>query len=236
MTLRSLRFLYRWHRRAGVVAAAALIYLLATGIPLQFSGALGLGSRFVDTGFVLDWYGLQAPATVRISGPVISVGDQVFVGDGDSLPVNGFRGAVENAGLLVVAGAAATTIIEPTHGTVLERLDRGASRIGLHDGRVVLDTPSGLLLADRDLVNWAPASLDTGQVQWQLLRAAPDPAARTYRERYRRRMLSEERLLQDLHSGRAFGAVGVLVVDAASLLLAFLAASGLLMWWRTPAR
>jgi len=43
--------------------------------------------------------------------------------------------------------------------------------------------------------------------------------------------LSWERLLLDLHSGRLFGAAGVYVVDAAGLLFALLALSGVGTWW-----
>jgi uncharacterized iron-regulated membrane protein len=45
-------------------------------------------------------------------------------------------------------------------------------------------------------------------------------------------MLSTERWLQDLHSGRFFGTFGVLTVDLASALLLILAGTGLVLWWR----
>ena len=44
--------------------------------------------------------------------------------------------------------------------------------------------------------------------------------------------LSYERVLLDLHSGRIFGRVGVLVVDAAAVALLLLALSGFYMWFK----
>ncbi len=41
-----------------------------------------------------------------------------------------------------------------------------------------------------------------------------------------------ERVLLDLHSGRIFGPVGVLVYDLLALALGFLSISGLLLWFR----
>ena len=80
---------------------------------------------------------------------------------------------------------------------------------------------SNTLAAD---VNWrTPIQLDTSQ-------AAP------YRQLHRERMLTVERLLQDLHSGRAFGPVGAWIINIATLLLAVLAATGYLIWWRSRRR
>jgi len=46
-------------------------------------------------------------------------------------------------------------------------------------------------------------------------------------------LLSIERWLQDLHSGRFFGTIGIVVLDIASALLLILAVTGLIIWWRS---
>lgn len=231
----ALRALYRWHRRVGVLAAAALVYLLGTGVPLQFSGELGLGSRFVGSGLVLDWYGLEPPAVVLVSGGVANVGERVYLDGRSAGPVERFRGAVRLDGLVVVAGTDQTLVLDDT-GVVLERLGHAATRVGRLDDRAVLETRDGLLVADALLLNWTPLTGAAQPVAWSEVRRADDAESRRYREQYRQHMLSIERLLQDLHSGRAFGPAGIVVIDAASLLLVFLAVSGLVMWWRTTAR
>ena len=47
-------------------------------------------------------------------------------------------------------------------------------------------------------------------------------------------MLTFERVLLDLHSGRIFGRAGPLVMDAAAVLFIALALTGFWMWLRRP--
>ncbi len=217
------------------MAAAALLYLLATGLPLQFSGQLGLGGRFVTSAPVLDWYGLKAPDLVLVSAGIANVGESLYVDDQVAGPVARFGGAARIGGFIVVAGTDQTLLLDGS-GATLERLDHAASRVGRIRDRAVLDTADGLLVADSELLNWVPLDRTAEPIDWSEVRQANATAAQRYRNQYRQRLLSVERLLQDLHSGRAFGPAGIVVVDVASVLLAFLAASGLIMWWRTHAR
>ncbi len=104
-------------------------------------------------------------------------------------------------------------------------------RIGRYGSQVAVETDS--LLADRSLVNWAPAGITARAIRWSTTAPAPNPER--YRRRFRERMLTLERLLQ-AHSGRLFGTPGVVAVDAAAVLLAFLSVGGLIMWWRIVRR
>lgn len=232
------RSLYRWHRRAGLAAALFLLFLAITGMPLQYSGELGLGSRHVTLEPVLDWYRLQAPADARTSAGVVAVGDALYLESGRFVDtVEGFRGAVVSRGLIVAAGAEAVVLIDARSGERVDRFRREDIRgIGKLDGRPVLDTGDGPQLADAALANWAPAAVDSAAVGWSEPQPLTAERAQPYRKQYRHGMLSVERLLQDLHSGRVFGVPGVILVDIASVLLVFLAVSGLIMWWRALPR
>lgn len=228
------RPLHRWHRRAGVAAAGFLIFLLGTGVPLQFSAALGLGSRHVSTAAILDWYGLEAPIDVRVSGPAVSVGDQVYLNGTPVFTLEGFTGAVTLDGLIAVAGDRAVVLAD-AGGAELDRFsfEAGIHRIGRYHDTLAVAAGDDIHLADRDLVNFHPGSVAPMTVRWTQSTEADPATADRHRRLFRARMLTAERLLQDLHSGRVLGTFGVLLVDAASLLLAFLAISGLIMWWRT---
>ena len=232
------RRLHRWHRLAGVSAAAFLIFLTVTGLPLQFTDRLELGSRHVDVGWILDWYGLEARGEVLVSGGVAALGDRVFLDTGAPVaPLSGFAGAVKLDGLLIVAGLGDVLLLDAADGTVIDRfrLERNIRRIGIAADLPVLDTTAGLLIADSGLVSWIPAE-QTLQVRWAAPAPAPAALAETVRRRVRGSLLSTERLLQDLHSGRVLGTAGILLVDLASAMLVFLAVSGLIMWWRSPGR
>jgi uncharacterized iron-regulated membrane protein len=41
-----------------------------------------------------------------------------------------------------------------------------------------------------------------------------------------------ERLILDLHSGRIFGPVGILIYDLLAVIVGFLAISGVIFWFR----
>jgi hypothetical protein len=230
------RRLHRWHRLAGISAAAFLIFLTATGLPLQFTDRLDLGSRHVGAGWILDWYGLEAPGDVLVSAGVAALGDRLFMESGEPIaPLSGFAGAVRLDGLLIVAGVSDVLLLDAADGTLIDRfrLERNIRRIGIAGDVPVLDTTAGRLAADAGLVNWvaAPGRLEA---DWAAPEPAPGALADDVRRQVRSGLLSLERLLQDLHSGRAFGTVGILVVDVASALLLFLSISGLIMWWRSP--
>ncbi len=234
MNQRSPRSLQRWHRRAGVAAAAVLVHLVATGLPLQYSSELHLGSRHLSWDPVLDWYGLQAPDSVHSSGGLTAVGDDLFNGEGFILSLPDFRGAVSIGGVLVAAGQRELVLLEADTWELLERLPLSsrAEAIGIWRAGVILRTGEDYLLGDADLINWRTVTDPPDGVAWARSRSLSGAQAALFRSLYRHRMLTLERVLQDLHSGRIFGRIGMLIVDAASILLVFLAISGLVMWAR----
>lgn len=234
MNQRSPKSLHRWHRRAGVAAATILVYLVVTGLPLQYSHELKLGNRYVAWAPVLDWYGLQAPDGVRSSSGLTAVGNAIFDRAGFLLTLAGFRGAVSVSGILVAAGQGELVLLKPDSLELLERwpLPTPAQAIGSWQNRVVLKTGGTYLLADADLANWQPETKPPEGVAWASVNNLSSSQAAPFQSLYRQRMLTLERALQDLHSGRFFGWIGMVIVDAASLLLVFLAVSGLVMWTR----
>ena len=234
MNQRSPKSLHRWHRRAGVAAATVLVYLVATGLPLQYASELNLGNRHVSWAPVLDWYGLQPPESVRRSGGLTAVGDAIFDREGFLVTLAGFKGAVSVNGVLVAAGQGELVLLHPESLELLERwpLPTPAQAIGTWQNSVVLQTGQAYLLADADLVSWRTETEPPAGVAWAPMKNLPSSQAALFRTLYRQRMLTLERALQDLHSGRFFGWMGMVIVDVASLLLVFLAVSGLVMWAR----
>ena len=107
------RWLHRWHRTIGALVAGFLVYLIATGLPLQFSDELSLGSRHVDQEWILDWYGIQAPTRVLESGGITSVANIVFRDQQAIGVLEGFRGAISFDGLSLVAGESEILLHDP---------------------------------------------------------------------------------------------------------------------------
>ncbi len=70
-------------------------------------------------------------------------------------------------------------------------------------------------------------------ITWAAVKPLSASESEPFRTAYRSRLLSIERWLQDLHSGRFFGTIGIIVLDIASALLLILAVTGLIIWWRS---
>ncbi len=225
----------QWHRYAGVTAAGLLMYLLATGIPLQFSAELELGKTYVSSNWVLNWYGITAPEEVLGSGPIVQVDDQLywqsqFIGSSQTL-----IGTVLNRRFLILATRHEVLILHAQTRELVDRayLDATLKRIGQRGDVIYLQTSNGLLVADENLLNWITENAAVDPIAWATVRALGASESEPFRTAYRSRLLSKERWLQDLHSGRFFGTIGVIVLDIASALLLILAITGLIIWWRS---
>jgi hypothetical protein len=231
------------HRYAGIIAGAGLIYLLLTGLPLQFTTELALGSRFVQSPLILDAYNLDAPATVRFDNGVAHLGGRLYTQTGEIGPAREFLGAVRYQGLLVIATAQKVLLLstaEPASTTdpLTESLDFSSrlTGIAMHDGRILVNSRDGVLSMDEALLNVSESTTQGATVDWRAPVQLDESQAAPYRQLHRERMLTVERLLQDLHSGRAFGPAGVWVINLATVLLAALAVTGYLIWWRSRDR
>ncbi len=244
-------FARRWHRVVGLVSAVSLAYLLATGLPLQFSAPLALGQTFVQQPWVLQRYGVRAPEVGVVSGPVQSIGGLLwYLGQplaGAQLNPLGEQllGAVQVGAFVALLTERGLMLLEPESGE-LEQLPTPStpSAIALWQPQeqadgvspgLIIRTASGLFVTE-DFDRWAPrpkreVTAEAGAA-WAPVTPLAGPALQRLQQQYQGQVITLERWLQDLHSGRFFGAVGVWLVTAASLLLMVLAATGLMLWWR----
>ena len=143
----------------------------------------------------------------------VAVGDMIVV-------------AVENRLLLLTQRG------EPIESlTGVNGIPDGIGKIGTRsDGRLGAATDQGVYLADADILSWQAVDRGHEAIAWsQPTRLNSELDARLS-QAYRERILPVERVLLDLHSGRFFGSFGPWVVDAAAVLMLFLACSGILLW------
>ena len=102
----------------------------------------------------------------------------------------------------------------------------------LPDGTVLLKSGNDSWQADADFISWKQVDAPLPEPDWSVPSAIPDDLKQAITHQYRGEGPSLERLLLDLHSGRFFGPVGVLIYDLIALALGFLAISGLVLWAR----
>jgi len=194
-----------WHRRIGVIAAGFVLIIATTGLLLNHTEDLGLDERYLQSSWLLSWYGIEESAAVQ----VYQLGDLWVAYYGEMLFANGEQRV----------HCSELRDVQWYHQEVLAVCaDKGW-----------LLSPAGELLEP-----WPSSQpLPTGISRQHQRDASQLPAqqwAQIQAQSSSPHSLHWERVLLDLHSGRLFGAVGVWVFDVAALLFIFLALSGVWVW------
>jgi len=236
--------LYIWHRYVGLLAALLTILLAVTGLALNHYNALGLGQRFIQNEWLLNKLEITAPEQTRgfrshghkaiLLEPWLWLGSKQLTGEYSNI-----TGLVSLDEMLILSTPGELQIFT-MQGELIERLrsqdglPNAIRRIGrTASGRLVIETPLGQFQADRDLINWKNLSDDAS---WSIS-YEPDEATLTQLQHlWRQQSLSWGRLVLQLHSGRILGDKGVLIMDAAAILLLFLSFSGFWIWIKTRMR
>ena len=232
----------RLHRTFGAGTAIFVIFMVLSGLFINHSNGLGLDQRHVSQPFVLDWYGLGEPESIRsfaLGNDWLSfAGSQLYLNGSSVSTISNGVGAVSSHNILIAAGNDELLLLN-RDGRLIERLPWGPPGAGpiesiglLTDGFVMVKSLNQLWLADADLLNWQRTEGTGASPQWALSESAPRVILQAITINYRGDGLSLERLLLDFHSGRIFGSVGILVYDLLALATGFLAISGLVFWLR----
>ena len=240
-----LRSLFLWHRYIGLTSALFVILLALTGLLLNHTEDLALDSRHVQSGLLLDWYGIKAPDSM----PAYSVGSTTVTEVGAHIYWNTtpipqaaapLMGAVETHDMVVI-GVEGQLLLFTPEGELIERLDNTSGvpaeiqSLGLNAaGDLIVRTAHGVYRTDSSMLNWHETVDDS--IKWTVS-TPPAPALRaTLQQAYRGTGLTLERVLLDIHSGRILGSRGVYLVDTAALLFLVLATSGAWLWIRHLAK
>jgi len=232
----------RLHRSLGAGTAVFIIFMVLSGLAINHSNGLGLDQRHVSQPFVLDWYGLGEPEHIRsfkLGNDWLSfAGSQLYLNGNSVSGISNGVGAVSSNNMLIAAGSEEMLLFDHD-GRLIEQLLWGPPGAGpiesigqLADGSIVVKSVGQLWLADADLLSWHSAEGTNLSPTWAFSEPAPGPLREAITRHYRGDGISLERALLDLHSGRIFGSVGVLVYDLLALAVAFLAISGLIFWLR----
>lgn len=232
----------RLHRSMGAGAAVFVVFMVLSGLAINHSTSLGLGSRNVSLPVLLDWYGLEAPRHIR-SYPVGDswlsfAGSQVYFNEDPVSSLTGAVGAVSNGPLIIAAGSDELLLIDQ-RGQLVERVPWGSAgeapieSIGLlPNNSVTVKTARQIWIADAEILGWQQTGGLPVIPTWSLPGNAPESLQKSITLHYRGEGLSQERVLLDFHSGRIFGSIGVFIYDLLALAVGFLAISGLIFWFQ----
>ncbi len=232
-------FLWRWHRRVGLLAALLALLLALTGIALNHTSDLALDRRFVEWPWLYRLYGDGAPAL-----PAFRAGERWLYRSGtgevylDAQAVATCRGELVGALAadgMIWAACAEELLLLTGRGELVESilaatgLPTPVTGVGLAGASPVLRADGRWRLADPDQLEFE-APVPGGSAITQVVSAELPPELQRVLPT-REAWLSWERLLLDLHSGRLGGRFGVWLVDAAGLMFCLLGLSGVAMWW-----
>lgn len=227
----------QWHRRAGLLVAPVVLMLVITGILINHSQSLGWHSEPVYSPWLGRLYGIPAE---RVQQGFAVAPQQWLLQSGDELWLN--SQALQHCEQLVAAerwpmGYAVlcddSLLLLTTAGELIERISDlpGRQRLGLMADQLVVGSADQAWRLDDASFDWQP--LPAADVRWAQAVALPAAERQRINAALPLPGVSAERVLLDLHSGRLFGDWGVWLVDAAAILMLFLAFSGSLTWaWR----
>lgn len=239
--LRRITALVTWHRRMGLTAAVFVLVLAVTGLTLNHTDDLGLHERHLAAGWLLNWYGIEAPqdadSYVLSYGVVTRLGDRLYLDTRlVEQDVGTIAGAVTSEDLVIVA-VDGDLLLLTADGERVERLGRedglpqGVDGLGFDPAnRVLLRSSDGLYRADPALLSWDRVGDDPDPIRWARPGATDEAMLAALRADYLASILTLERVLLDLHSGRIFGRFGPWLMDLAAVLLLVLAVTGICVW------
>ena len=234
------RFLFKFHRYIGLSSAIVLLMLAITGIALNHTEELKLDTQMIESESILNWYGIQTPSNLH-SFPTQThwfsqSGQQIYF-DHTSLrkTENILIGAIETNDF-IVAAFNNTLLLLTSEGETIELIPTNEiKKIGVNSlHQVIIQSKQLTLYSDDNLISWQPYT--KRDILWSKPMPLPIFIANKIKKTVRSNILPLERLLLDLHSGRFFGKIGVIIVDITGVLLVLLVLSGCTIWLKHKLR
>jgi hypothetical protein len=232
----------RLHRSVGAFASVFVIFMVISGIAINHSNDLGLDQQAVAQPQLLNWYGIGAPESIDSFAAgdhwISFAGSQLYF-DGKAVSaISKGVGAITGNQVMIAAGSDELVLLDD-EGRLIERMawqQAGSGPIDalgvLANGGIAVRSMQTVWLSDSDLLNWKMVDDTTMKPLWSHSTTAPAAIQAAITSHYRGDKLNFEKLLLDLHSGRIFGTIGILLYDLVALAVGFLAISGMILWFR----
>ncbi len=230
-------FLLRWHRRVGLMAIAFIVVVSITGIALNHTKGLGLEST-VHQPWLLALYGIDPPSMAMVELDDVRVvhdGVDRLYRDGQRVAQCGdfFAGAVRLTQGWMVACGDALWVFDGNH--LVERIGREhglpgtVEAVGLQQGGIRLLINAEPWALDLQTLAFLPLPELEPDLAWSPVRIVSHNAVEVSAVPMGS-TLSLEQVILDLHSGRLFGSLTVLLMDLSGIAMLLLGLSGLWVW------
>ena len=229
-------FLYRLHRYMGLLSGVVLIMLAVTGIALNHTEDLKLDSHKIKSTAILDWYGISSPQNLKsfatLDHWLTQLNQNIYFDKAMLIKTEeNLLGSVETDEF-IVAALSNSLLLLSVEGELIEQTPlNNIKRIGLNSKKAVVIIAGEEQLSSNDgLLSWH--SDNNKAVTWSKNTILPESIKKTIQSHFRSSILPLERVLLDIHSGRFFGMIGVIIVDISGIFVIILSLSGLAIWLR----
>ena len=231
----------KWHKRIGVTIAIFILIIVATGIAINHADDFDLNKKYIQSEFILDFYNVKPkkkPVTFKTNEHWATLLGKRLYFDSDEVSNNVEKiiGMIPGEDGYVIAHDSNLSIVTK-NGELLESLSgadgvpSGMKALGIDkQGNIVIHASHGYYVVNLNELEWN--EYESWQAEWSETSSLPEQLQSELLNIYRGKGLTVERLILDLHSGRIAGTLGVYLIDLISIMLMFLAISGLWMWSR----
>lgn len=254
------RVFRKWHRRIGFVTSIFFLNLAVTGILLNHYQWFSLHQSYLNSSWLLDWYGVEAPQQIKCGDAnqyrVCQLDSQLLLVDTQS--------SIQSTQAVRQLGADSGEILalhfqqEELHLVtskilyvysqdfqlvdslnVSEEYAASVEDTNLNEGRLYLLIDGFWRYFDPLNMTLQPAGLTeefSGDDLPSIYSLTKQNAHASMLAFYRNHQITHLKLVQDLHSGQFFGLQGKLFTDLTGVILLLLAMSGFITWQRRKNR
>lgn len=227
------RSLIKYHRWMGIFTAFFIIILALTGVLLQHTDTFGFSKTHLRQAWLLSWYNSPTAEihSIEINNHHVVQVDQNLLLDQNVIgKSNGklWGSAIQNNDTILI-GSGTSLFWLTLSGELIDILNvpvKNPMGLSSTNTQFTLKSLNGWLAADEGVEHW----FDIPTVDSALPEIVEPSIDELILPDTLPIGISVERLLQDLHSGRFFGIIGVIIMDLASLALVLLAISGCWVW------
>ena len=245
---RLIRHLREWHRKLGILAAFFIIFLSVTGVALNHTTTLSLAHKPISNDWLLDHYGIASPNDIRfyhnnllnITNNLVWLNDKLLLESATDIVSAGAMSvkvsADEVANVFVIASQV-NLYLYNSQGELLDQLGveaglpKNIEAMNIENDMIMVKTSSGYYQSDSEFFSWQRV-YPLVEPPWILPENISPQEKAQASLAYRSQLLTLERIILDAHSGRIFGLIGVLLMDAVAVLLILLSLSGVYIWLR----
>lgn len=233
----------KWHRRLGFSAAILLLNLSITGILLNHSETLGLDKRYIDSGWIVDWYGIKAPTTAtcfslaKLEKPICQIDEQIYYDNQQLLSSGSPLIAVTqlNHQLISLVTTHSISLFTPDLQLIESVTESQSLPVPITAAFNNTANDQLLFIADEQTWEFNDETLSFTETTTLLLKeTTAQPAQGVNLKRlqgqYLSKQLTQLKFIQDLHSGRIFYLPGKLLTDLTAIITILLIISGFVAW------